>query len=85
MGLTFKIAFRNLFRHLGKSLVIGTILFVGAMFMSIGNGIIAGTENGIEENIIKHFKTWAQKNNIAIPEFDPEKSGDNSYVDDLPI
>ncbi len=52
MGLIFKIAFRNLFRHFGKSLVIGTILFIGAMFMAVGNGIIAGTVNGIEENII---------------------------------
>ncbi len=52
MGLIFKISFRNLLRHKGKSLVIGTILFIGALFMSLGNGVITGTKKGIEKNLI---------------------------------
>ncbi len=52
MGLIFKISFRNILRHKGKSFVIGTILFIGAMFMTLGNGIITGTKKGIEVNLV---------------------------------
>ena len=47
MGLILKIAWRNIWRHKGKSLVIGVILFIGAMLMSIGNGMISGMEKGM--------------------------------------
>lgn len=52
MGLILKIAFRNLFRHKGRSFVIGTILFTGALVMALGNGIITGMEKGFEKNIV---------------------------------
>ena len=52
MGLIFKIAFRNILRHKGKSGVIGTILFIGAMVMTLGNGVITGTREGIDRNLI---------------------------------
>ncbi|WP_300671391.1 FtsX-like permease family protein [Desulfoluna sp.] len=55
MGLLIKIAFRNLLRHKGRSLVIGAILFAGALVMSLGNGIISGMEKGLEANIIHQW------------------------------
>lgn len=50
-----KIAWRNIFRHKGKSLVIGVILFLGAFLMTIGNGVIAGMDRGISRNIVNAF------------------------------
>ncbi|MDD5773068.1 MAG: FtsX-like permease family protein [bacterium] len=55
MGLIFKIAWRNIFRHKGKSFVIGTILFLGALFMTLGNGVISGMDRGLTKNIIEGF------------------------------
>lgn len=55
MGLTFKIAWRNLWRHRGKSLVIGVILFFGALLMTVGNGMISGMEKGLSDNIVHLF------------------------------
>lgn len=55
MGLAFKIAWRNLWRHRGKSLIIGAILFFGAVLMTVGNGMIAGMEQGMSENIVNSF------------------------------
>jgi ABC-type lipoprotein release transport system permease subunit len=42
MRLLSKIAFRNLFRHKGRSLSIGFVLVTGAFFMTLGNGTVAG-------------------------------------------
>jgi ABC-type lipoprotein release transport system permease subunit len=53
--LSFKIAWRNIFRHKGKSFVIGTILFLGALIMTIGNGTITGMNQGLQENIVNNF------------------------------
>ena len=55
MSLIIKIAWRNIMRHRGKSLVIGVILFVGALLMTIGNGVISGMEKGLRKNIINGF------------------------------
>ncbi len=55
MRLIFTIAWRNLLRHKGKSLVIGVILFTGAFLMTLGNGVISGMAAGIEKNIIDGF------------------------------
>lgn len=55
MGLILKIAFRNLFRHSGRSFVIGTILFTGALAMTMGNSIITGMEKGFEANIVQQW------------------------------
>lgn len=49
------LAWRNIFRHKGKTLVIGSILFLGALIMTIGNGIIAGMDQGLQKNIIQSF------------------------------
>jgi len=53
--LLWKIAWRNLWRHKGKSLVIGLILFLGALLMTAGNAVIEGAKQGLEENMINRF------------------------------
>jgi putative ABC transport system permease protein len=53
--LIFKIAWRNIQRHKGKSLVIASILFLGALIMTAGNATTIGMERGIEENIVKRM------------------------------
>lgn len=55
MELIIKIAWRNILRHKGKSMVIGTILFLGALLMTFGNGVISGMEKGMVKNIIDGF------------------------------
>jgi hypothetical protein len=55
MKLIFTIAWRNILRHKGKSLVIGVILFTGAFLMTVGNGVISGMAVGIEKNIVNGF------------------------------
>ena len=55
MGLIIKIAWRNIQRHRGKSFVIGIILFLGALIMTIGNGVISGMDKGLRENIMNRF------------------------------
>jgi len=46
---------RNLLRHRGRSLVIGIILFLGALVMTVGNGVLSGMERGLRENIREGF------------------------------
>lgn len=55
MELLIKIAWRNIMRHRGKSLVIGAILFVGALLMTMGNGVISGMDKGLQKNIVSGF------------------------------
>ncbi|MBN2354213.1 MAG: FtsX-like permease family protein [Spirochaetales bacterium] len=53
--LVFKIAWRNIQRHKGKSFVIAVILFMGALIMTAGNAVTIGMERGIEENLVKRM------------------------------
>jgi putative ABC transport system permease protein len=55
MDLIIKIAWRNVVRHKGKSIIIGAILFIGALLMTVGNGVIAGMDRGLEKNIVEGF------------------------------
>ncbi len=55
MGLIIKISWRNIMRHKGKSLVIGSILFLGALLMTVGNGITSGLDRGLQKNIVEGF------------------------------
>ncbi|AFM12968.1 ABC transporter permease [Turneriella parva] len=55
MKIAFTIAARNLLRHKGKSLVIGAILFLGALIMTLGNAVIGGMNRGLSENIVERF------------------------------
>ncbi|TAL31613.1 MAG: FtsX-like permease family protein [Spirochaetes bacterium] len=55
MKLIITIAWRNIQRHRGKSLVIGIILFLGAFIMTVGNGVLSGMDKGLRENIMNRF------------------------------
>ncbi|MBI4979728.1 MAG: FtsX-like permease family protein [Spirochaetes bacterium] len=72
MELLLKIAWRNLWRHKGKSIVIGIIIFVGALIMSAGFSMVAGLEKGIEKNIVESFF-----GHIVV--FSTNRSGDDMF------
>jgi len=55
MRLLFVLCARNLLRHRGRSLVVGIILFLGALVMTVGNGVLSGMERGLRENIREGF------------------------------
>lgn len=55
MRLIIIIAWRNLWRHRGQSLVVGAILFLGALFMTLGNGVISGMDRGLQRTIAQSF------------------------------
>ena len=55
MKIALTIAARNILRHKGKSLVIGAILFLGALIMTLGNAVIGGMNRGLRENIVERF------------------------------
>lgn len=55
MNLILKISWRNIMRHRGKSIVIGVILFLGALLMTLGNGVISGMDRGMQKNIVEGF------------------------------
>lgn len=50
-----KIAWRSLLRHKAKSIIIGTILFLGALIMTLGNATAIGMQRGVEENMVRSF------------------------------
>jgi ABC-type lipoprotein release transport system permease subunit len=53
--LVFKIAWRNILRHKGKSVIIGSILFLGALIMTLGNAVAIGMQKGVEEHMVRGF------------------------------
>jgi ABC-type lipoprotein release transport system permease subunit len=53
MRLIYRIALRNLFLHKGRSIAIGSVIFTGAFFMTIGNGTVTSMQKGLEANIVK--------------------------------
>lgn len=55
MAFILTIAWRNLFRHRGQSLVIGAILFLGALIMTLGNGVVTGMDRGLHETVVQGF------------------------------
>jgi ABC-type lipoprotein release transport system permease subunit len=55
MALILKIAWRNIFRHKSKSLVIGAILFLGALVMTVGNGVVSGMDQGLRRSVVDGF------------------------------
>lgn len=55
MNLIFRISWRNIFRHKRKTIVIGTILFLGSLIMTLGNGVISGMDEGLRKNIVEGF------------------------------
>lgn len=55
MPIIVKIAWRNLWRHKGKSLIVGTILFLGATVMTVGTAVTTGMDRGLRKNIVQGF------------------------------
>jgi ABC-type lipoprotein release transport system permease subunit len=53
--LIFKIAWRSLLRHKAKSIIIGTILFLAAFIMTLGDATSIGMRRGVEENMVRSF------------------------------
>jgi len=53
--LILKIAWRNILRHKVKSLIIGIIIFLGALIMTVGNASVIGAQKGFDENFVNRF------------------------------
>ncbi len=51
--LILKMAWRNVWRHKGKSVIIGMILFLGAWLMMVGNALNTGAKQSLQENLVK--------------------------------
>lgn len=51
MTLSTKIAWRNVWLHKSKSIIVGIIIFLGTFLMVFGNAIVSGMEKGLEENL----------------------------------
>ncbi len=74
MALILKIAWRNLFRHRGQSLVVGAILFLGALLMTLGNGVVSGMDRGLRETVVNGFTGDL----VLVPE---KQAGDNVFME----
>lgn len=74
MGIVIKIAWRNLWRHKGKSLVVGSILFLGALLMTLGAGVITGMDEGLQHSIVASFSGDI----VLVPQ---SQQGDNVFMD----
>ena len=53
MNLIIKISWRNIMRHKGKSIVIRVILFLGALLMTVGNGVISAWTEACRRILLK--------------------------------
>jgi len=76
MGLVFTIAWRNIFRHKGKSLIIGVILFLGAFLMTAGNAVITGMNEGLHTHIVEDFC-----GDVVVAS--DKQEGDNVFMDPM--
>jgi putative ABC transport system permease protein len=55
MSAILRIAFRNLFEHRSKSLIIGILLALGSMVLVVGNGFIDASRQGIRNSFIENY------------------------------
>ena len=53
--LVWRLAWRNLWRHRGRSLMVGGILFLGSLLLTFGNGVISGMEQGLRTQVVETF------------------------------
>ena len=53
--LIWKMAWRNIWRHKSKSLIIGAILMFGALVMTLGYAVIEGSQQQIKKNAMERF------------------------------
>ena len=71
-----KIAWRNVLRHPGKSLIVGALIFFCVFLMSTSKAVIAGMERGLVENV-------ARKYTGDIVVVSNEQRSDNVFLDYL--
>jgi ABC-type lipoprotein release transport system permease subunit len=74
MRLILKLALRNVLRHRGQSLVIGAILFLGALLMTLGNGVTTGMEQGLQRTVARSFTGDL----VVVPK---AQAGDNVFLE----
>lgn len=55
MPVTLRIAFRNLFEHKSKSLIIGILLALGALVLVVGNSFIDASREGIRSTFTDNY------------------------------
>jgi putative ABC transport system permease protein len=55
MPATIKLAFRNLFEHKSKSLIIGILLALGALILIVGNSFIDASRSGIRSTFTDNY------------------------------
>jgi len=55
VGVTLRIAFRNLLEHRSKTLIIGIIIAVGVLVMILGNSFMDRFQTGIEQNFTRNY------------------------------
>ena len=55
MPVILKIAFRNLFQHKGRSLIIGIMIAIGVIVLIIGNSMMDTAREGIERAFINNY------------------------------
>ena len=55
MSVVWRIAIRNLQEHRAKSLIVGTIILVGAFVLVVGNSLMASATAGIRRTFIDNF------------------------------
>ena len=51
----FRIAFRNLFEHRAKSIIIGVLLALGVIILVMGNAARNGMAHGIERSFTDNY------------------------------
>ncbi|HEY9055046.1 MAG TPA: hypothetical protein VIO60_09525, partial [Rectinemataceae bacterium] len=55
MPVTLRLAFRNLFEHKAKSLIIGILLALGSMVLVVGNAFIDASKEGIRSSFTDNY------------------------------
>lgn len=65
MPVLFRIAFRNLMQHKGKTFIIGTIIAVGVVVLIVGNAFMDTAAEGIERAFIDNYTGHAIVTGVA--------------------
>ncbi len=55
MPVIWRIAFRNIWEHKAKSLIIGTLIALGVIIIVLGNALVDSSEAGIRKEFIETF------------------------------
>ncbi|MDP3179924.1 MAG: hypothetical protein Q8M76_18580, partial [Spirochaetaceae bacterium] len=55
MPVLWRIAFRNIWEHKAKSLIIGTLIILGVIVLVIGNAMIDSAKEGLRKTFIDNY------------------------------